>query len=190
MSEKPPSKDEALEALDFIVNVLKEHEKDLDHLISELGTVAGNLGDSGELSEKVAKVEDKITGLQTQVTTLLKQLTPSQLNPSLNQTQPTTALTAGGEKAPAPQVGTQNSVTFVLHCSQWVDFQARATQAQTVSFTYNETEKTFQATALKNNQLLIYKGEIPCVSGLLKTWLSRQLATPERMIWEGTLAIS
>lgn len=185
MSEKPPSKDEALEALDFIVNVLKEHEKDLDHLISELGTVAGNLGDSGELSEKVAKVEDKITGLQNQVTTLLKQL-----NPSLNQTQPTTVLTVGGEKAPAPQVGTQSSVTLVLHCSQWVDFQARATQAQTVSFTYNEAEKTFQANALKNNQLLIYKGEMPSVSGLLKTWLSRQLATPEKTIWEGTLAIS
>ncbi len=28
MSRKPQSKDEALEALDFIVNVLKEHEKD------------------------------------------------------------------------------------------------------------------------------------------------------------------
>jgi hypothetical protein len=30
MSRKSPSKDEALEALDFIVSVLKEHEKDLD----------------------------------------------------------------------------------------------------------------------------------------------------------------
>ena len=32
MSERAPSRDEALEALDFIVNVLKEHEKDLDKL--------------------------------------------------------------------------------------------------------------------------------------------------------------
>ena len=43
MSEKAPSKDEAFEALDFIVNVLKEHEKDLDKLVSELDTVAGQL---------------------------------------------------------------------------------------------------------------------------------------------------
>jgi len=34
MSKKIPSKDEALEALDFIVSVLKEHEKDLDRLIT------------------------------------------------------------------------------------------------------------------------------------------------------------
>ena len=52
MSEKTPSKDEALEALDFIVNVLKEHEKDLDRLVSELGSVAGQLGESGELKRQ------------------------------------------------------------------------------------------------------------------------------------------
>src|SRR5512136_1630584 len=72
MSKKQPSKDEALEALDFIVNVLKEHEKDLDRLVSELGTVAGQLGDSGELSGKVKTIEDKIGGLQYDVGNLLK----------------------------------------------------------------------------------------------------------------------
>jgi hypothetical protein len=35
LARNPQSKDEALEALDFIVNVLKEHEKDLDKLINE-----------------------------------------------------------------------------------------------------------------------------------------------------------
>ena len=50
MTEKTPAKDEALEALDFIVNVLKEHEKDLDRLINELGNVAGQLGETGELN--------------------------------------------------------------------------------------------------------------------------------------------
>jgi hypothetical protein len=39
MAKNPQSKDEALEALDFIVNVLKEHERDLDKLINELATV-------------------------------------------------------------------------------------------------------------------------------------------------------
>ena len=73
MSEKP-SKDEALEALDFIVNVLKEHEKDLDRLVSELGTVASQLGESGELNGKVKKIEDKVSGLQNDVGNLLNSI--------------------------------------------------------------------------------------------------------------------
>ena len=56
---KNPQKDESLEALDFIVNVLKEHEKDLDKLISELATVAEQLGDTGEISGKVGKLKKK-----------------------------------------------------------------------------------------------------------------------------------
>ena len=72
MSEKSPSKDEALEALDFIVNVLKEHEKDLDRLVSELGNVAGQLGESGELNGKVKKIEDKVNSIQSEVGFLVK----------------------------------------------------------------------------------------------------------------------
>src|SRR3972149_8934487 len=74
MSEKSPSKDEALEALDFIVNVLKEHEKDLDKLISELGTVANQLGETGELNQKVAKIEDNINTMQNEISNLIRHL--------------------------------------------------------------------------------------------------------------------
>ena len=52
MAKNPQSKDEALEALDFIVNVLKEHERDLDKLISELATVTEQMGDTSEFTEK------------------------------------------------------------------------------------------------------------------------------------------
>jgi hypothetical protein len=52
MSKRPQSKDEALEALDFIVNVLKEHEKDLDRLINELGTVTEQLGETAAYRTK------------------------------------------------------------------------------------------------------------------------------------------
>ena len=71
MAKNPQSKDEALEALDFIVNVLKEHEKDLDKLINELATVTEQMGDTGELSGKVEKVEEKINSLQKEVTNLI-----------------------------------------------------------------------------------------------------------------------
>src|SRR4030043_1586895 len=77
MSRKPQGKDEALEALDFIVNVLKEHEKDLDRLINELGAVTQQLGVTGELSGKVEKVEERITGLQNEITSLITYLSAS-----------------------------------------------------------------------------------------------------------------
>lgn len=43
--EKPETihNGEALEAIDFIVMVLKEHEKDLDRLINELGNITERL---------------------------------------------------------------------------------------------------------------------------------------------------
>ncbi|MEM2946937.1 MAG: hypothetical protein QXN96_01715 [Candidatus Bathyarchaeia archaeon] len=64
MSKKAPSKDDALEALDFIINVLREHEKDLDRLINELGKITERLGEAGELSGKIENVEERLTNLQ------------------------------------------------------------------------------------------------------------------------------
>ena len=40
MSEKPAAKDEAFEALDFVVNVLKEHEKDLLTVIDQTQSIS------------------------------------------------------------------------------------------------------------------------------------------------------
>ena len=185
MSERLPSKDEALEALDFIVNVLKEHEKDLDRLISELGTVAGNLGETGELSGKVEKVEEKIIGLQNEITTLIKHLSTSP------NTVPITGAPAAKElKREVAQADAVNGPPVILQCKQWEDFQTLAAQAQTVSFMYKESEKTFEADALKNNQVITYSGEMPKFTSLLKMWLSKQLDVSEKKILEGGLAIS
>jgi hypothetical protein len=77
----------------------------------------------------------------------------------------------------------------ILRCKQWEDFQTLASQAQTVSFLYRETEKTFQVDALKNNQIVTYSSELPKFTVLLKTWLGRQLGVDEKRILEGILAI-
>jgi hypothetical protein len=96
MSKKPQSKDEALEALDFIVNVLKEHEKDLDRLIGELGTVTEALGQTGELSCKVEKVEERISGLQNEINSLVNYLSASPREaPVLTSVQKTEVVQAG-----------------------------------------------------------------------------------------------
>ena len=184
--KNPQSKDDALEALDFIVNVLKEHEKDLDKLINELATVTEQIGDTGELSSKVQKVEEKIDVLQKQVTNLINSLLGAQKEASpaaalqQNDAVPTSALAEVVRSGPS----------VVLRCSQWEDFQTLATKAQTISFSYKEQEKIFQADALKGNQVITYSGSLPKLSSILKQWLSKQLDIPDRSVLEGVLVVS
>jgi hypothetical protein len=187
MSKKPGSKDEALEALDFIVNVLKEHEKDLDRLINELGTVTDALGETGELTSKVEKVEERINGLQNEINGLVKYLSssPRQVVAPVSADEPKT----DEEKPEVAPASVMHGPPVILRCKQWEDFQTLASQAQTLSFMYKDAEKTFQADALKGNQIVTYSGELPKLIGLLKIWLSKQLDVPERKILEGVLAI-
>ncbi|MGQ9726816.1 MAG: hypothetical protein ACUVQW_06850 [Candidatus Bathycorpusculaceae bacterium] len=186
MSKKAPSKDEAFEALDFIVNVLKEHEKDLDRLISELGSITERLGDTGELSGKIEKVEERLTALQNEITGLITYLSTSR-EASATATLP--APTMKEQKPEVLQVKEVRGPPVILRCKQWEDFQTLAYQAQTLSFLYREAEKTFQVDALKDNQIITYSGELPKPTALLKAWLSRQLEIPEKKILEGILAI-
>jgi hypothetical protein len=183
MSKRLPSKDEALEALDFIVNVLKEHEKDLDRLINELGNITEKLGDTGVLSGKIEKVEERLTTLQNEITNLISYLSTSHETP-LVLAQP-----AQEQKPETSTTRETRGPPVILRCKQWEDFQTLASQAQTLSFLYRETEKTYQVDALKDNQIITYSGELPKPTSLLKTWLSKQLDVPEKKILEGILAI-
>ena len=183
MSKKAPSKDEALEALDFIVNVLKEHEKDLDRLINELGTITERLGDTGALSAKIEKVEERLSTLQNDIANLITYLSASHEAPAIP------VPTAQEQRAEEPLAREARGPPVILRCKQWEDFQTLAHQAHTLSFLYKEAEKTFQVDALKNNQIITYSGELPKPTSLLKTWLSQQLDIPEKKILEGVLAI-
>jgi hypothetical protein len=198
MSKKPQSKDEALEALDFIVNVLKEHEKDLDRLIGELGNVTDQIGETGQLNGKVESIEEKIGNLQDEVTNLLDYMAKKANAPAAvnnNQVAPASSAPAIAQAAPvlpAPSFDppSNSGPSVIFRCKQWEDFQASAQQAQTISFTYKETEHIFQADALKGNQVVTYSGELPKMSALLKIWLSRTLVVPEQKVLEGVLTIS
>jgi cob(I)alamin adenosyltransferase len=184
MSKKTPSKDEALEAIDFIVNVLKEHEKDLDRLINELGTVTERMGDTGELSGKVEKVEERLSNLQNEITNLISYLSTPREGAA---TQIPQAHELRGEITREKQALGR---PVILRCKQWDDFRSLATQAESASFLFKEAEKTFQVDALKNNQVITYSGELPKPIFLLKSWLARQLGVEEKRILEGVLAIS
>ena len=185
MAKNPQSKDDALEALDFIVNVLKEHEKDLDKLINELAAVTEQIGDTGELSGKVEKIEGKIGTLQKEVTNLISHLS----SVSKEALPATAAKEQPSETMPAAAAAVQGAPSMILRCRQWEDFQSLAVKAQTLSFSYKEEEKVFQADALKGNQIITYSGALPKLSSIMKMWLSKQLDVPERNILEGVLAI-
>ncbi len=187
MSRKIPSKDEALEALDFIVNVLKEHEKDLDKLINELGNVTEKMGDTGELSGKVEKVEERLTTLQNEITNLITHL-------SASHERPAGIPAIAPELLPKPKseevhIKEAYGPPVILRCKVWEDFQSIASQAQTLSFMYREAEKTYQVDAVKDNQIITYGGPLPNGATMLKVWLSRQLDVPEKKVLEGILAI-
>ena len=189
MSKNPQTKDDALEALDFIVNVLKEHERDLDKLINELATVTEQIGDTGELNGKVEKVEEKIGTLQTEVTNLISLISnaPKEALPAAVKEQAPQAQAIQASAAEAATI--QGGPPVIVHCKQWDDFQNLATHAQTVTFSYKEAEKVFQADALKGNQIISYTGSLPKFSALMKASLSKQLDISEKNILEGVLAV-
>jgi hypothetical protein len=54
---------------------------------------------------------------------------------------------------------------------------------------FRESEKGFQADALKEGRVMTYNGELPSNPKLLKLWLSRELNVHEDSIFEGILAI-
>ena len=167
MSRKP-SRDEALEALDFIINVLKEHEKDLDRLTTQLGTTLEQYSETGELTGKIENVENRLAHLQTQISDLIQFI-------SSPQEKIAPAITHG------PPV--------IVRCRLWEDFKNLASEAETLSYLYKETERAFQADALKDGRVLTYSGEFPQNASLLKIWLSKALNIPEEKIFEGALAV-
>ncbi len=165
--ERKPNKNEALEALDFIINVLKEHEKDLDRLISQLGIITESLGETGEITGKIEKIEDRISTLQGEISNLIKYLAVPRDSPS--------------SYTPANPVN--------VKCRQWEDFKNLAAGAETVSYIFKTSENTFQADSLKNGKIVSYTGDFPPNTHLLKLWLSRELNIAEEVIFEGVLNI-
>jgi hypothetical protein len=168
--ERKQNKNDALEALDFIINVLKEHEKDLDRLINQLGIITESVGETGELADKIESIEDRISNLQGEITNLIKNVSTPQSSPSPSY---------------APFT---NPVK--VKCKNWDDFKDLADHADYVSYVFKVSENVFQADALKNGKIVSYIGEFPSNSSLLKFWLSKQLDINENLVFEGVLNIN
>ena len=152
MSKKHPTKDEALEALDFIVNVLRQHEKELDKLVNELHTITDKLQGSDDSDGKISHLEKNLVKLQEEISTLVKTATPSQL-PLKESAQINSTV--------RPSISGFQGPPVILRCKNWVDFKNLACQAQNLSFLCKSEENTFQVDALKNNQIITYNGSFP-----------------------------
>ncbi|NIW11412.1 MAG: hypothetical protein GWN33_13355 [Gammaproteobacteria bacterium] len=194
MSSRPKRKDEALEAIDFIVNVLKQHEKDLDRLIAQLGKVTSQITKKGELPTRIETMEERLTTLQTEINNLIQLLSATKEAPPSPTPAPTAAPTLTPTPQPQPTAQpTQQTYArgppVIVRCKKWQDFKTLAQNAETVSFLHKETEKTFQADALKQNRVYTYNGETPKSGELLKIWLARELQITEEHVFEGVLAI-
>jgi len=147
--------------------VLREHEKDLDRLINELGKIASKFSQGGEVPNKISRVEERLAQLQLEVSSLIKELSSPK------------EMAAYAHRGPP----------VIVRCKQWDDFKVLAKGAETVSFLFKEAEKSFQADALKEGRVLTYNGEFPRDSKLLKFWLARELNVTEDKVFEGVLAI-
>ena len=170
--ERKPNKNEALEALDFIINVLKEHEKDLDRLISQLGIITESLGETGEITEKIESIENRISKLQSEITNVIT----THLNAPESTSSPSSS-----------QVTPINPVN--VKCRKWEDFKIISANAETVSYLFKTSENTFQAEAVKDGRIVSYTGEFPPNATLLKAWLSNELNVNKDVVFEGVLNI-
>ena len=183
MAGNSGSKDKSLDALDFIINVLKEHEQNLDKSISEFAAVTEHLGNTDLLNGRIEKLEEKIGTLQKEITNLI-----GILSNSPKETLSTVAKMQGlqTEATSAASVAVvQGGPSVTFHCKQWRDFQSLALNAQRVSFSFKEAEKVFQVKVPKGNQLILFSGALPNFDIILKTWLSSQLGVAEGNVLEG-----
>jgi hypothetical protein len=189
MGEQPSSEDDQLfGAIDLIINVLKQHEAKLDSFVEKLEKINEKVKECPGAAGNIDKIGEKIDIIEKQLATL-KQL---RIENAQNQTVPAEPLPAN-QNPPAstvtqPPQHIQNR-SIILQCNHWSDFQSLAANADFVSFSYEEVKKLLRVDAVKDNEKIIYIGELSKLGAPLKSWLAKQLNVPEGNILEGSLSV-
>lgn len=158
-------------SLDFIENSLNENSKDLRELISEIREIGQHLEDVDELRIAISRLSDLLNQSLSQkggVTELEKNSTISDRNTSSTNVE-------------LPPISTN----FVVKSENWADFEVYAKGAKQIVFAIRESDRMFEADAVKGNQMIAYIGKVPELNELLKVWLSYKLGS--ECIFEGTI---
>lgn len=185
MADNFGSKDRYLEALDFLINVLKEHETNLDKSIDTLATVTEEMGNIAVLEDKVGRLSVKIDAVQKEVTNLIGSLqnaSKGTLPAAIAQQE------SQGKAAPAMSLtAPHRGPLIILNCKEWDDFRNFVSPAQMLTLNFKEDEKHFQVATLKGNQIIAYTVTFDEILQIMKKYLSNQLNISEKNIVEGSL---
>ena len=71
MAQNPDSNDRYVEALDFIITFLRDHERNLDKLNNQLSNVVDGLGGFKGLSKKLDNLNEELDVLETKLARLV-----------------------------------------------------------------------------------------------------------------------
>ncbi|RLF13577.1 MAG: hypothetical protein DRJ97_07815 [Thermoprotei archaeon] len=162
----------ALNALDLIINVLKDHEKELDKLVNELKGLVQKLSLLEGLVRKVEDIDRRLS-IAEPVTRVVEPVKP----------------VVEAEKPPTPApYGPPSTLRF----KSWEEFREMASGGEVVSYVVREEdeEQVLEVEVLKGRLLLVYSGSVPEVKSLIKSWLSRELEVPKTNVFEGSIRTS
>jgi len=161
----------ALNALDLIINVLKDHEKELDKLVNELKGLVQRLSLLEGLVRKVEDLDRKLSSIELAARTV----------------EPAKPIVVEAERPPPSQ-----GPPSVLRFKSWEEFKEMASGGEAVSYVIREEdeEQILEIEVLKGRMLLVYSGSLPEVKSLIKSWLSRELEVPKANVFEGSIKMT
>ncbi len=64
--------DRSLESIDFVIDILKEHERSIDKAIACLQDILEKLEKNADISEKIDEIQRKLDGLEKDVAALAR----------------------------------------------------------------------------------------------------------------------
>jgi phosphopantothenate synthetase len=70
MADKPASKDTPSNVIDLIMDILKNHEQNLDKSIDQLATIIDEIDCQKALVERLERIAEKIEKMQNDITSL------------------------------------------------------------------------------------------------------------------------
>ena len=166
-------------SLDFIENALNENSKDLKNLLEKIESLS-KMSNTSEPSN-LKSVENSLGNLQEQINNIT-----SILNIQIQHNRCSNSAKKP-EKEATSLLPAEAIAPIVIKCKNWEEFLTCAASAQQVSVTFRESDKMFEADALKGNQIVAYVGPMPELALLLKEYLSTNLSVASENVFEGTL---
>jgi hypothetical protein len=156
----------------------------LQHFLeNRLSNIADAVDSKNETTSERTIAE--IQTLQTDIKTLLAQMKKIENTPKTQNTPNSILLPPTQTNIPFTQ--TNINQMQIIRFKTWSEFQIFASKHEFSAYTYRDSDRLFEINAVKDNQLLVYIGETPNVTAMLRSWLSNQLGVNQDKIVEGTI---